>query len=311
MADDLEIIDIHTHTFASADRGIGWQKSTGRTDIVRNGTIEELSGIMAASNITHAVQLMYTPTRFMYEARIKSQELPTDPAERAAVEREVQTMMAQRMIANTEWAMGVSATHPNFFTFAGLDPIYMDEATLVGEIEDKVGRGAKGVKIVPLALAMYVDDARMMPAYEAISRLGVPIVSQAGAGGEVGDRGDHYGSPKYFAGPLTQFPELIVNIAHLGHGYEADVIDLCHRFPNFHADLSSRLHELDDPNEHLTDESLVAFIRECGAEHILFGTNYPLNDPAQYASIMRRLPLTDGEKELVAHGNAKRLLKLG
>ena len=92
-------------------------------------------------------------------------------AEGAKVEYEVQTMMAQRMIANNEWAMGVSAERPDFFTFAGLDPVYMDEATLVGEIEDKVGRGARGVKIVPLALAIYVDDPRLMPAYEAIARL--------------------------------------------------------------------------------------------------------------------------------------------
>ena len=307
---DLEIIDIHTHTFASADRGIGWQRSAGHRDPTRNGTVEELAGMMAQANITHAVQLMYTPTRFMYEARIRTQEMPSDPAERAQIEREVQTMMAQRMIDNNEWALGVSAQRPNFFTFAGLDPAYMDEATLVGEIEDKVGRGARGVKIVPLALAMYVDDARMMPVYEATSRLGVPIVSQAGAGGDPGQRGDHYGRPKYFETALKQFPDLVINIAHLGHGYEDDVIDLCRRYPGFHADLSSRLHELDDPNEHLTDESLVAFIRQCGAEHILFGTNYPLNDPIQYATVMRRLALTDREKELIANGNAKRLLKL-
>ena len=86
---ELEIVDIHTHTFASADRGVAWQRSTGRTDVTRNGTIEELTGIMAGATITHAVQLMYTPTRFMVEARLKSQELPSDPAERDAVVREV------------------------------------------------------------------------------------------------------------------------------------------------------------------------------------------------------------------------------
>lgn len=307
---DLEIIDIHTHTFASADRGIGWQRSAGHANPVRTGTIEELVGFMAQANITHAVQLMYTPTRFMYESRIHQQEMPANPAERAKIEREVQTMMAQRMIDNNEWALGVSAQHPNIFTFAGLDPVYMDEATLVGEVEDKVKRGARGVKIVPLALAIYVDDPRMFPVYERIAGLGVPIVSQSGGGGAVGSRGDSYGRPKYFEAALKQFPDLLINIAHLGHGYEDDVIDLCHRYPGFHADLSSRLHELDDPNEHLTDASLVAFIRQCGAEHILFGTNYPLNDPLLYASVMRRLPLTDTEKELIAHGNAKRLLKL-
>ena len=74
-------------------------------------------------------------------------------------------------------------------------------------------------------------------------------------------------------------PNLVVNLAHLGHGYEEDVIDLCRRFPNLYADLSSRLHELDDPDEELTADSLVEFIRACGVEHIMFGTNYPLQRP--------------------------------
>src|SRR3990172_18536 len=139
--------------------------------------------------------LMYTPTRYMYEARIRQQQLPSDPAERKKIEQEVQTIMAQRMIANNEWAIEVSAKHPEFITFAGLDPVYMDEQTLVDEIEDKVKRGAKGVKIVLRALAIYPDDPRLWPIYERISQLGVPITSQVGAEGEAGDRGP-YANPK-------------------------------------------------------------------------------------------------------------------
>ena len=134
------------------------------------------------------------------------------------------------------------------------------------------------------------------------------MVSQAGAGGENGDRGDAHGRPKYFAKALEEFPDLVVNLAHLGHGYEEDVIDLCGRFPNLYADMSSRLHEIGDPDEELTADSLVEFIRACGVEHIMFGTNYPLNDPVLYAEVMRTLPLTDDERELVSSGNAKRLL---
>lgn len=59
----------------------------------------------------------------------------------------------------------------------------------------------------------------------------------------------------------------------------------------------------------MTPEWLVAFTRECGAEHIMFGTNYPGGDPVQYVRLMCELPLTDAEKEPVANGNAKRFLK--
>ena len=53
--------------------------------------------------------------------------MPSDPAERETIEREVKTIMAQRMIENNEWAIGVSDEHPELITLAGFDPVYMDE----------------------------------------------------------------------------------------------------------------------------------------------------------------------------------------
>lgn len=188
---DLDIIDIHTHTFATAERGISWQMAAGgwrraagegATAPPRNGTLEELGGIMHQAGISRSVMLMYTPTRFMYEARIKQQELPSDPNEREQIEHEIQTIMAQRAIGNNEWGIQVSEKQPEFLTFAGLDPVYMDEAMLAGEIEDKVKRGAKGVKLVMPTLKLNADDPRMWPVYEHCSRLGVPICMLAGLG---------------------------------------------------------------------------------------------------------------------------------
>lgn len=308
---DLEIIDVHDHTFASADRGATYQRGTGRAarEIVRYGTIEELQGLMKEAGISRSIMLMYTPTRYMYEARIRQQQLPADPAERRAIEQEVRTMMAQRMIENNEWGIKVSQQHPEFVTFAGLDPVYMDEKTLVGEIEDKVKRGAKGVKIVLRALAIYPDDRRLWPAYERISQLGVPLTTQVGSEGEAGDRGP-YASPRLFEQALKEFPNLTINLVHLGRGFEEDVADLCRRFPNVYSDISSRLGAIDDPASGMTAEWLVQFIRRCGVDRIMFGTNYPGGDPVQYARLMRALPLTDTEKELVASRNAKRFANL-
>ena len=308
---ELDIIDAHAHTFSTAALGISYQRGARGDDSEpeRDGTIDELRGLMQEAGISHTVMLMYTPTRYMYEARMRRAQLADDDAEREKVEREVRTLMAQRMIDNNEWAIGVSESHPEFLTFAGLDPVYMDEQTLVAEVEDKVKRGAKGVKIVLRALEIYPDDPRLWPVFERISQLGVPITSQVGAQGEAGDRGA-YGRPKYFEKALVEFPDLIVNAVHLGGGYEDEIADLCHRFPNFYTDISSRLHQTADPDSGITAEWLIAVIRDCGPEHVLFGTNYPGGDPVQYARLMRDLPLTDAEKELVANGNARRLLRL-
>ena len=121
--------------------------------------------------------------------------------------------MAQRMVDNNEWAVSVSANQPRLHTFLGIDPVYMDAETMVAEIEDEARKGAKGVKIVPLALAIYADDKRLWPAFQKMTELGLPLVSQAGGGGETGDRGDPYGRPKYFAAAMDDFPDLTIDIA--------------------------------------------------------------------------------------------------
>jgi len=309
---DLEIIDVHTHTFPSIDTGVRYQRGTGRAEgeIERYGTIDELQGLMKAAGISRAVMLNFTPTRYLYEGRMARTELPADPVERQRIERDVQITMAQRMIDNNEWQIEVSQQHPELLNFAGLDPVFMDEQTLIGEIEDKVSRGASGVKIVLRALAIYADDPRLTPVYERISQLGVPITAQVGSHGEAGDRGA-YANPKFFEQALKQYPDLVVNCVHLGHGFEDEVAELCQRYPNAYTDVSSRLHTVDDPNSGITREWIVDFIRRCGPEHVMFGTNYPGGDPVEYARLLRELPLTDTERELVASGNAKRFLKLG
>ena len=308
---DLEIIDAHAHVFPDADRGLQYQGGAGREgrQPKYTGALDQLEGVMKDVGVSHTVMLMYTPTRYMHEARMKRQQLPENPVEREKVENESKRVMTQRMIDYNEWGVTAIKDHPQFATFSGLDPVYMDEETLVHEIDDKVSRGAKGVKIVLRALEIYPDDQRLWPVYERISKLGVPITSQIGKHGETGDRG-FFGNPAFFAKPLAEFPDLIVQTVHMGNGYEEDVIDLCHRFPNFHTDLSSRLAAINDPQSELTAEYFADFIRRCGAEHVLYGTNFPGGDPVEYAKLMRELPITDAEKELVANGNAKRLLKL-
>ncbi len=308
---DLEIIDVHTHTFPSVEAGVRYQRGTGGADreIVRNGTIDELQGLMKEAGISRAVMLNFTPTRYLWEGRMAKTELPANPVERQKIEREAQLVMAGRMVDHNEWQIEVSQQHPELMNFAGLDPVFMDETALIAEIDDKVSRGAKGVKIVLRALAIYADDPRLMPVYERIAQLGVPITAQVGSHGEAGDRGA-YANPKFFEEGLKRFPNLVVNCVHLGHGFEDEVADLCLRFPNVYTDVSSRLHTVEDPTSGITREWIAEFIRRCGAEHVMFGTNYPGGDPVEYARLLRELPLTDVELELVASGNAKRFLNL-
>ena len=308
---DLEILDAHAHVFPNEDRGLQYQADAIRAgrQPKYTGEIGQLARVMADLGVSHTVMLMYMPTRYMHEARMKRQEVPNDPAERERMESASKQMMVQRMLEYNEWGITAINEYPQFSTFAGLDPVYMDEETLRGEIRDKVSRGARGVKIVLRALAIYPDDRRLWPVYEEISRLGVPITAQVGKQGEAGDRGP-YANPALFARALEEFPDLRVQAVHLGGGYEDEIVELCRRFPGFYTDLSSRLAEINNPESELNAEWFADYIRTCGAEHVMYGTNFPGGDPAEYATLMRNLPLNDHELELVANGNAKRFLRL-
>lgn len=57
--------------------------------------------------------------------------------------------------------------------------------------------------------------------------------------------------------------------------------------------------------------TLARAVKEMGADHILFGTDYPICTPAMYIGGVAYDPyLTDEEKALIFAGNAKRLLGL-
>jgi predicted TIM-barrel fold metal-dependent hydrolase len=305
---DVELIDFHTHTFPTPERGMGWLRSIGHKNPERNGTIEELRGMMQRSNISRAVMLCYTPTRYMYEAKVRQTPMPQDPEARANLEREMKDSMVERAIGNNEWQTQQAREVPELISFCGIDPVYMSAEQMIAEIDDKVEKGAKGVKIVPIALEVYGNDRRLWPVYEHIAGLGIPMLSQAG-GRRNADGKDPWGAPKYFAEALEVFPNLTLVVAHMAHGCEDEVIDLCRRFPNFYADLSMRLHNLNEPGE-LTTDGMVELIRACGAEHVIHGSNYPLCDASQFAEVVRALGLKPEEFELIASGNAKRVLNL-
>ena len=51
-------------------------------------------------------------------------------------------------------------------------------------------------------------------------------------------------------------------------------------------------------------------VSQCGAERILFGTDYPIGGPEVYIASVLSEKITDRERELIFSGNAKRLLGL-
>jgi predicted TIM-barrel fold metal-dependent hydrolase len=294
------MIDAHAHSYPTAEMGLEWQRTMAH-DPKRSGQIDELRASMGAARIEHTVVLLWTRAG---ERHAQLVEGGVDDAEaRRIVRREIDEL--------NRWGCEAGARDKRIVPFVGINVRYIETAEVGAEIDALVELGARGVKLIPPSMRLYANDELLFPVYERCEQLGLPITSQSGTGG--GDPptlgGDHFGRPRYWDDVLATFPRLNVTLAHLGHGYEDDLVALTRRHENVRADTSLQLSGLGRPDRRSLDE-LAALIRSIGSDRVLFGTNYPFVDQARYAEVLAQLPLTPDELELVGSANARRLLGL-
>ena len=58
------------------------------------------------------------------------------------------------------------------------------------------------------------------------------------------------------------------------------------------------------------EKQLLRIIKKHGADRILLGSDCPWDDPENEINMIRRLPLSEEEKDMIFYKNALRLLKL-
>ena len=187
------------------------------------------------------------------------------------------------------------AAHPEFIAFGTMHP---DCEDMEGEVERALSLGIHGFKLHPDTQMVDMDDPRLMNFYEIIAGR-VPLVVHTG------DYRYDYSNPKRLVHILRTFPDLVVDGAHLAGWSVYDVgYDI--------------MHEMSWPNpERLFVDASSSFtwtgrrhmrelIRMWGADRVMFGSDYPMWDPAHELDEMMHCELTDDELELVLYRNAER-----
>jgi predicted TIM-barrel fold metal-dependent hydrolase len=190
-----------------------------------------------------------------------------------------------------DYIAGVCGEQPRFTGFGTLHPDLPDPQA---EIERLIGLGLKGIKLHPDMQRFNIDDGRMMDIYAMLEGR-LPVIFHTG------DYRYPFSHPARLARALDAFPKLTVIAAHFG-GWS--VYDLALEY--FHNrrcyfDVSSAL-------PFLGGRRAVELIRIYGAERFLFGSDYPMWDPAACLEDFLRLDLTDAERELILYKNALTLL---
>jgi predicted TIM-barrel fold metal-dependent hydrolase len=303
------IVDMHAHVYRTAE--IGRQAMETFPSPPRwGGVIDELRAIMRETGIWRTVIATVTPTQAMRERALSQLRTDLSREAREKVEAEIRERLLQRMDHNNWWGCEVGRTYPEFLPFINLDPILMDAVTIRQKVREAIGKGARGIVLLPAPHGFYGNDRRAWPIYEMAQSFQLPILTQTGDAGQLpsGGRG-HWGRPRYFGDVAVSFPKLRLILGHLGKGYESEIAVLTRRYPNVYTETSMRLSGLDEAGK-WTPAEAVTWFRLIGIDRILLGTKWPLFDSQQDIDTVRKLPLTSEEKRKILGENAKRVLQL-
>ena len=314
MTDPIKV-DAHMHLYPSAESGAWWKagyeiweygSKDGVTFSRYNGTVDDALAAVEQAGFRHGVVVnMLSVDLFREEAvAMLPQDLP--PEDRARAVAEIEGSMAERFRAANRWLVDALDLIPRLTPYVGVDPWALEPEQNVEHLREMAGRGARGIKLHPVAQRFEPDDARMHPVYEACEELGLVVLSHTGSA----KGGEAFAEPGAFAGMLAQHPRLKVVLAHLGGGSWHQTLPLARAFPEVAFDLCEIIEWTGAPGAP-TDEELARMIREIGPERVLLGTDFPWYDLDRTVELVMALPvLSAGEKEQILGANAVRLLDL-
>lgn len=229
------------------------------------------------------------------------------------------------------------AAHPDRFAgFAAL-PL-QDPQAAAKELERSVTElGMRGALVNAHTQGRYLDDPSLRVVWQRAEGLDVPLYLHPANGFDsphvlsghqelIGpmwswgtDTASHF-LRLVFGGVFDDFPHAKVLLGHMGEGLPYVLWRLDSRW-GFHDHRGIELAR-GNPSEYLLHNLYVTTSGVCsaaplrcalsalGADHVLFGTDYPFEDMAVATEFLAVAPVSEAERAAVAHGNAERLLRL-
>lgn len=209
----------------------------------------------------------------------------------------------QLVKVTNDWLLSLS--HPRLILFGTVTPDYEHWKEEIGRIK---ADGIRGIKINSLFQNIIPDDPSMYPIYEKLAEEEMFVFFHSGKGEGEAEEASVRSTPERLRRVHDDLPALKMIIAHFG-GY--GMLDEARKYlvgQDLFLDTSycPTVKDL-DPRE------VVKLIRDHGADHILYGTDYPWGKqgPSQgwEHSFIRDLPLKEEEKEMILWKNALGLFK--
>ncbi len=194
-----------------------------------------------------------------------------------------------------DYLIQTAAKHPD--RLVGFGTLHPGMADVRAELKRIKAAGLRGVKLHPDFQRFLLDSDASVAMFRALADMGMPALVHTG------DSRYPYSEPGRMARVLKAVPELTVICAHLG-GWSiwSEAWKQLADLPNAWVDTSSSLYAL-------KPEEAAAIIRRYDAGHVLFGTDFPMWDPVEERTRFDALPLTETERENIAHRNFENFMK--
>lgn len=191
-----------------------------------------------------------------------------------------------------DFIAGQLGEHDNFI---GLMAMHQDYPDPEAEIKRAKAMGLCGIKLHPDTQEVNMDDERLMRVYEIAERENLPLIIHCG------DYRYDYSHPRRLKHILHEFPNLVVDGAHFGGWSLQDYALEFLEDESCFVDMSSSMHFL---GPRRTRELVYAY----GVDRVLFGSDFPMWEPADELAKFTSLGFTKAELEKLCWHNAERFL---
>ncbi|MGV8125967.1 MAG: amidohydrolase family protein [Methanothrix sp.] len=199
-----------------------------------------------------------------------------------------------------DWIQAAASKNQQLTPFGAVHP-FMEG--LEEELDRLEGWGVRGVKMMPLLQQVYPDDPRCFRLYQELVDRDMILIAHAGR--DPLDRPEVYGTPERFASLAASFPDLKLVLAHLGGLRMWDAVrdHLLAAGENVYFDTAY-------VSFYMGGEEMAELIRDIGTDRVVFGSDYPWEEPGRAAEIIRDLDLSEAEEDAIFFSNAAELLGL-
>jgi len=199
-----------------------------------------------------------------------------------------------------DWIQAAASKNQELTPFGAVHP-FMEG--LEEELDRLEGWGVRGVKMMPLLQQVYPDDPRCFRLYQELVDRDMILIAHAGR--DPLDRPEVYGTPERFASLADSFPDLKLVLAHLGGLRMWDAVrdHLLAAGENVYFDTAY-------VSFYMGGEEMAELIRDIGTDRVVFGSDYPWEEPGRAAEIIRDLGLSEAEEDAIFFSNAAELLGL-